>query len=84
LLLGDLETKRECVMRNVIGLMAALSLLPAFAVAADAYKYAGLPLEKAAAAMTVPEGFDVQLFAGEPDVCQPIALCLDEGHCHVR
>jgi putative membrane-bound dehydrogenase-like protein len=53
-----------------------LSLLPAFAVA-DAYKYAGLPPDKAAAAMTVPEGFEIKLFAGEPDVQQPIALCLD-------
>ena len=44
----------------------------------DAYKNAGLTPEKAAAAMTVPEGFDVKLFAGEPDVRQPIAFCLDE------
>ncbi len=43
----------------------------------DFYKYAGLPPDKAAAAMTVPEGFTVTLFAGEPDVRQPIALCLD-------
>jgi putative membrane-bound dehydrogenase-like protein len=44
----------------------------------DVYKYAGLPPKKAAAAMTVPDGFRVQLFAGEPDVHQPIALCLDD------
>ncbi|HEV3146698.1 MAG TPA: PVC-type heme-binding CxxCH protein [Gemmataceae bacterium] len=44
----------------------------------DQYKYAGLPPEKAAQVMTVPEGFTVQLFAGEPDVMQPIALCLDD------
>jgi putative membrane-bound dehydrogenase-like protein len=55
----------------------ALSFVPALA-AADVYNYAGLPPEKAAAAMIVPEGFDVKLFAGEPDVCQPIALCLDD------
>ena len=42
------------------------------------YKFAGLPPDKAAQAMTVPEGFDVKLFAGEPDVQQPIALCLDD------
>jgi len=41
-------------------------------------KYAGLPPEKAAQAMTVPEGFEVTLFAGEPDVMQPIAMCLDD------
>ena len=46
--------------------------------AADVYKYAGLPPEKAAEAMTVPEGFTVKLFAGEPDVRQPIAMCLDD------
>jgi putative membrane-bound dehydrogenase-like protein len=45
---------------------------------ADVYKYAGLPPEKAAAVMAVPEGFEVKLFAGEPDVRQPIALCLDD------
>jgi putative membrane-bound dehydrogenase-like protein len=65
-------------MRRVIGLVVVSSLLPACAVAADARKYTGLPPEKAAAAMTVAEGFDIKLFAGEPDVCQPIALCLDD------
>jgi len=44
----------------------------------DVYKYAGLSPEKAAQAMTVPEGFEVKLFAGEPDVFQPIAMCLDD------
>ena len=28
--------------------------------------------------MTVPEGFKVTLFAGEPDVHQPIAFCIDD------
>ncbi len=45
---------------------------------ADQYKYAGLPPKKAAEVMTVPEGFQVKLFAGEPDVHQPIAFCLDD------
>jgi putative membrane-bound dehydrogenase-like protein len=45
---------------------------------ADEYKFNGLPPEKAAAAMTVPEGFTVTLFAGEPDVHQPVAMCLDD------
>lgn len=44
----------------------------------DEYKFAGLPPEKAAAAMTVPEGFTVSLVAGEPDVAQPIAFCIDD------
>ena len=29
--------------------------------------------------MTVPEGFKVTLFAGEPDVVQPIAFTIDDG-----
>jgi len=64
-------------MRYVIGLVAAVTFLPMLA-AADAAKNTGLPPEKAAAAMTVPEGFDVKLFAAEPDVQQPIAFCLDD------
>ena len=40
----------------------------------DDYPFDGLPPEQAAKAMTVPEGFSVKLFAGEPDVVQPIAM----------
>ena len=61
--------------------LAAETNLPADKAAPptpDVYKYAGLPPDKAAAAMTVPEGFSVSLLAGEPDVCQPIAFCLDD------
>src|SRR5205085_487452 len=43
----------------------------------DTYKHAGLKPDEAAKAMTVPEGFRVTLFAGEPDVHQPIAFCFD-------
>ncbi|MBN9118154.1 MAG: DUF1080 domain-containing protein [Planctomycetes bacterium] len=43
----------------------------------DTYKFAGLKPEEAAKAMTVPPGFSVTLFAGEPDVHQPIAFCFD-------
>jgi putative membrane-bound dehydrogenase-like protein len=44
----------------------------------DVLKYAGLKPAEAAKAMTVPEGFRVKLVAGEPDVRQPIAFCLDD------
>ena len=40
--------------------------------------YAGLAPEAAAQAMTVPPGFKVTLFAGEPDVVQPIAMAIDD------
>lgn len=44
----------------------------------DEYAHSGLSPEEAAKAMSVPEGFQVKLFAGEPDVQQPIALAIDD------
>jgi len=44
----------------------------------DVIAHAGLAPEAAAKAMTVPDGFKVTLFAGEPDVHQPIAFCFDD------
>ncbi|MFO0948173.1 MAG: PVC-type heme-binding CxxCH protein [Planctomycetota bacterium] len=54
--------------------------LPQTAVLAalDQYEHAGLSPADAAKAMKVPEGFKVTLFAGEPDVQQPIAFTIDE------
>ncbi|MBI2950315.1 MAG: c-type cytochrome [Verrucomicrobia bacterium] len=37
-----------------------------------------VPLREAAQRMTVPDGFRVTLFAGEPDIVQPIAMTTDE------
>ncbi|MCC7338283.1 MAG: dehydrogenase [Pirellulaceae bacterium] len=47
-------------------------------VAADEYPHQGLDAAAAAAAMRVPEGFQVSVCAAEPDVKQPIAMALDE------
>ncbi len=44
----------------------------------DDVKFAGLSPEEAVKAMTLPPGFKATLFAGEPDVKQPIAFCLDD------
>ena len=44
----------------------------------DAVKFAGLSPEQAAKEMTLPPGFSAKLFAGEPDVKQPIAFCIDD------
>jgi len=44
----------------------------------DQYTHAGLDPVQAAAAMTVPADFEVTLFAGEPDVVQPIAFAFDD------
>jgi putative membrane-bound dehydrogenase-like protein len=46
--------------------------------ARDQYKFNGLSPDEAAKEMTLPEGFKATLFAGEPDVVQPIAMALDE------
>jgi len=46
--------------------------------APDSFLHEGLSPEEAAAAMTVPEGFKVTLFAGEPDVKQPVAFTIDD------
>ena len=37
-----------------------------------------LPPVEAARTMAVPDGFQVTLFAGEPDVKQPIGFCIDD------
>ena len=39
---------------------------------------AGLKPEEAAAAITLPKGFQAKLVAGEPDVHQPVAFTIDE------
>ena len=44
----------------------------------DEIRFAGLSPEKAAEMMTMPPGFSAKLFAGEPDIVQPIAFCLDD------
>src|SRR5262245_2096427 len=44
----------------------------------DLLEFAGLSPDDAAKAMTLPEGFTVTAFAGEPDVVQPIAMTLDD------
>lgn len=69
-----------------LGLLAAGLLLPKVAPAAPAAtgvpvpgkpQYAGLDPEAAAKAMILPPGFHATLFAGEPDVKQPIAFAQD-------
>jgi putative membrane-bound dehydrogenase-like protein len=47
-------------------------------MAADAIKNAGLSPQESAKAMTLPEGFSATLFAGEPDVHQPVGFTIDD------
>jgi putative membrane-bound dehydrogenase-like protein len=44
----------------------------------DDVKFSGLSAAQAVKEVTLPAGFKVTLFAGEPDIQQPIAFCLDE------
>ncbi len=46
--------------------------------AASPFRYQGLDAEQAARAMELPEGFEVRVFAAEPQVRQPIAFTIDE------
>jgi putative membrane-bound dehydrogenase-like protein len=43
----------------------------------DEVKYSGVSPEEAVKAITLPEGFKATLFAGEPQVTQPVAFCID-------
>src|SRR5579883_662991 len=61
-------------------LLAASVLIPPSAFPLPTSRAADRPIppKDAPARMTVPEGFRVALFAGEPDVVQPIAFTFDD------
>ena len=44
----------------------------------DEVQFAGLPAEKAAQVATVPAGYQLKVFADEPDIINPIAFCMDD------
>ena len=64
--------------RSVILLLASFSVASNVTKAADPDSDRPLPAEEAARTMVVPEGFNVSLFAGEPDVKQPIGFAIDD------
>lgn len=61
-------------------LLAAWLISPALLSAQTTLTYppAPVPIDQVAAKMKVPDGFRVTLFAGEPDVVQPIAFTFDD------
>ena len=59
---------------NALEPVAASPAMPAM----DKVKFAGLSPEQAVKEMTLPPGFKATLFAGEPDVQQPIAFATDD------
>jgi putative membrane-bound dehydrogenase-like protein len=66
-------------MTRLLGLLLLTWLLvgPTIAGAADAPKSAPVPVAESAGRIKLPDGFKATLFAGEPDVVQPIAFCFD-------
>ncbi len=63
---------------SIILCCSGAALVPGLAAANEPEANAPLPPQEAARTMVVPEGFRVTLFAGEPDVMQPIAFCIDD------
>src|SRR5258706_7517852 len=63
----------------VLSILAARVLVAAPDENSDGqpFKFAGLSPEDAVKEMTLPPGFKATLFAGEPDVKQPIAFAID-------
>lgn len=45
---------------------------------ADAIQFAGLTPQEAVEKMSLPPGFKATLFAGEPDIVQPVAFAIDD------
>jgi len=72
--------------------ITAVELKRGAAPAADDVPFAGLSPQEAARNATLPPGFAMHVFAGEPDVKQPIAFCDDdrgrlwviEGYCYPK
>src|ERR1051325_6594810 len=60
------------MMKHTLPLIALWMVTPA--IAQDAPRPARVAAEK----MTLPPGFKATLFAGEPDIVQPIAFCFDD------
>ncbi len=63
------------MLRMVFGCLCSVTLL-ALCPAQEVEVL--LPAEEAAETMKVPPGFAVTLYAGEPDVMQPVGFCIDD------
>lgn len=71
--------RRWCFRARACATLAALLGVVASAAVTELHTAKSpLPPEEAARKMIVPKGFQVTLFAGEPDVCQPVALSTDD------
>jgi putative membrane-bound dehydrogenase-like protein len=68
-------------LRSLVLLALILGASPLWAaelLKADIVQHAGLTPAEAVKAITLPPGFKVTLFAGEPDIVQPVAFTFDD------
>jgi len=70
--------KNSAFVAVLLILIVAFLHLAEFSATAQQPKFAGLSPEAAAREMILPPGFTATLFAGEPDVQQPIAFAIDD------
>src|SRR6185503_5803411 len=70
--------RSAAVLGVAVGFLAGAALAQAPAPQPPPAQTAPFPLSESAKRMTVPEGFSFSLFAGEPDVAQPIAFTIDD------
>ena len=56
----------------------ALAAKPGSQLPADSVKFAGLKPEEVAGAATIPDGYELKVFAAEPDLINPISFCQDD------
>lgn len=71
-------TRRSFVRQTALATATLFFPIIATAQTALTYPPAPVPVDQVAATMKVPDGFKVTLFAGEPDVVQPIAFTFDD------
>jgi len=64
---------RHAAHRLALGILFGLASLPVVVPAQGP-----LPAAEAPARMSLPPGFQATLFAGEPDLVQPMSMCLDD------
>ncbi len=57
---------------------AKIAKKPGTGLSPDVIAHAGLSAEKAAAAAKVPDGYELRVFAAEPNIINPIAFTLDD------
>lgn len=62
----------------MIRFVLAISLIASSLLADDNFTPAPIPANEAASKFTLPDGFSAMLFAGEPDIVQPMSFTFDD------